>query len=161
MPFDATVDEVLTSLCARHPIGYTPEVVWRGYRVSAGIAYYRRGVIGLSKFVIKDEQAARATLVHEYAHLLAYTRHGQRGVGHGEAWRQAMRDLGAEPRVCHCYEVQRNARKQEVGYQCQRCGTVLVRHRRLPKRRRYVHLGCGGAIKYAWTRPVIPSPQPT
>ena len=68
---------------------------------------------------------------------------------------QAMVDLGLEPKVCHTYPVQRNSKRQEVGYLCQRCGTTLVRSRRLPLKRRYMHAGCGGTVKYAWTRQVM------
>jgi SprT protein len=120
------------------------------------MAYYRIGTIGLSRTVIQDEQQLKDTLVHEYAHLLAYVRHGRKGVGHGPPWKQAMTDLGAPPKVRHNYEVQRNERRQEVAYQCQKCGALLMRSRKLPKRRRYVHINCGGPIKFAWARSVMP-----
>jgi len=149
-------EQVLSELCAAHPLGYVPKIAWRGYRVSAGMAYYRIGTIGLSKTIIHDEARLRDTLVHEYAHLLAYQRHGRRGVGHGAPWKQAMFDLGAAPKVRHDYEVQRNSRRQEVAYQCQRCGALVLRSRKLPKRRRYIHTDCGGTIKFAWSRAVMP-----
>lgn len=145
---------LLLQLCDNHPLGYVPKLAWRGYRVSAGMAYYKLGAIGLSRYVVKDEPQMRDTLKHEYAHLLAYYRHGKAGCGHGEPWRQAMRDLGLEPKVYHGYEVFRNRRRQEVGYLCERCGVTLIRSRRLPGRRRYVHTGCGGVIKFAWARAV-------
>lgn len=147
---------LLRELCSAHPIGYAPQLVWKNYRVSAGMAFYRTGIIALSSSIIDDEEKLRDTLIHEYAHLLAYYRHGREGIGHGKPWQDAMRDLGVEPRVQHNYPVKRNAQRQQVGYTCQRCGTVLVRAKRLPKRRRYAHAGCGGAIKYTWTRPVTP-----
>ncbi len=62
------------------------------------MAYYRIGTIGLSRTVITNEQQLRDTLVHEYAHLLAYVRYGRKGVGHGPPWKQAMTDLGAHQR---------------------------------------------------------------
>jgi SprT protein len=103
----------------------------------------------------------RDTLVHEYAHLLAYRRHGRHGIGHGPRWKEAMADLGAAPKVRHNYEVQRNSSRQEVAYTCQKCGAILVLSRKLPKRRRYVHNGCGGPIKFAWARAVMPQPSDT
>jgi len=137
----------LTQLCEEFPLGYVPELVWRGYRVTAGLAYYRKGVIGLSSRVLKDETAVVDTLVHEYAHLLAVSRHGYRAAGHGVAWKQAMHDLGQEPKVRHNYEVERNVTRQSVTYVCVRCGRQVVRARRLPRRRRYVHAQCGGDLK--------------
>jgi len=137
----------LAELCRDFPLGYTPELVWRGYRVTAGLAYYRKGVIGLSTRVLKEEQAVLDTLTHEYAHLLAVARHGNRAAGHGPAWRQAMADLGQEAKVRHNYEVERNVARQSVVYTCKRCGAHIKRARRLPKRRRYMHAGCGGEIR--------------
>jgi len=137
----------LDQLCEEFPLAYVPEVVWRGYRVSAGLAYYRTGVIGLSTRVLKDEKAVIETLVHEYAHLLAVARHGARAAGHGPAWQRAMLDLGQQPKVRHNYEVERNTARQSVTYVCVRCGRSIVRSRRLSKRRRYVHANCGGALR--------------
>jgi predicted SprT family Zn-dependent metalloprotease len=139
----------LVQLCAEFPLGYVPELIWRGYRVTAGLAYYRKGVIGLSTRVLKDETSVVDTLVHEYAHLLAVKRHGTRAAGHGPAWQKAMRDLGQEPKVRHNYEVERNVARQSVTYVCIRCGKSIVRARRLPKRRRYIHANCGGDLRLA------------
>jgi predicted SprT family Zn-dependent metalloprotease len=111
------------------------------------MAYYREGVIGLSHIVLKEPQAVRDTLGHEYAHLLAVHRAGQRGAGHGAPWRTAMKDLGLEPKVRHNYAVERNSGGQQVEYLCARCGATILRRRRLPNRRKYVHACCGGDLK--------------
>lgn len=137
----------LDDLCRRFPMGYRPRIEWRSYRVSAGMAYYREGVIGLSRYVLKEPDAVRDTLGHEYAHLLAVHRVGIRGAGHGAPWKAAMRDLGLEPKVRHNYKVERNDVGQQVEYLCVRCGAVILRRRRLPSRRKFVHAGCGGSIK--------------
>lgn len=137
----------LVQLCEEFPLGYVPLLRWKGYRVTAGLAYYRIGEIGLSTRVLKDEKAVVETLVHEYAHLLAVARHGLRAAGHGAAWQKAMRDLGQEPKVRHNYAVERNVARQSVTYVCVRCGKQVVRSRRLPKRRRYVHANCGGDLR--------------
>jgi len=139
----------LRELCAQFPLGYEPELIWKGYRVTAGMAYYRHGIIGLSNRVLKDEYTAVETLVHEYAHLLAVARHGTRAAGHGEPWQRAMRELGQEPKVRHNYEVERNEKRQKVVYTCLRCGKSFERARRLPRRRKYVHANCGGSLKLA------------
>jgi SprT protein len=111
------------------------------------MAYYGTFTIGLSRHVLTDEERVRETLVHEYAHLLAYAREGKTGAGHGAAWRRAMADLGAPANVRHRYEVRRNARRQRVAYRCRKCGKDFTRARRLPSTRTYVHAACGGALQ--------------
>lgn len=143
----AYADEVLREVQASHPLPYAPKVEWRNYRVTAGMAYYRIGVIGLSRIVLTDRQRLRETLLHEYAHLLAVARHGRRAAGHGPAWKQAMLELGMEPNVRHTYSVERNTPRQKVTYRCLSCGKLLQRSRRLPRRKRYVHANCGGDLR--------------
>jgi SprT protein len=149
----SAVDLKLAELAVAFPLRRQARVEWRNYRVSAGIAYYRTGTIGLSAVVLITVQAALDTLIHEYAHLMAYERHGRRGADHGAAWRTAMLELGAVPKVRHNYAVDRNRRLQEVGYLCLGCGKTIIRARRLPKRRKYVHADCGGDLKLAYVKP--------
>jgi SprT protein len=137
----------LEELFRKFPLSYRPVVEWRSYRVSAGMAYYREGVIGLSKFVLTEPASVRETLGHEYAHLLAVDRVGLRGAGHGAPWRAAMRDLGLEPKVRHNYAVERNDQSRQVEYVCVKCGASIMRRRRLPNRRKYVHSRCGGDLR--------------
>jgi predicted SprT family Zn-dependent metalloprotease len=148
--------QLLAQLCARHPIGYVPKLIWKNLRVSAGMAYYRQGAIGLSRLILTDQERVRATLIHEYAHLLAVARHGRRAANHGPFWQAAMRELGEEPTVRHTYEVARNQPRQSVSYTCVRCGAVLQRSRRLPRTRKYVHAACGGPVRLT---SVAPSPR--
>lgn len=140
-------EAALNEAASRFPLSYQPRVVWRGYRVTAGIAYYRTGIIGLSAFVLKSPEAVRETLLHEYAHLLAVDRHGPSAANHGPAWQRAMHDLGVSPTVKHTYDVERNVSRQRVTYVCVRCGTAIVRTRRLRKTHRYVHTDCGGSLR--------------
>jgi len=142
----ANAAAILAELTASHPLGYVPVLQWKNLRVTAGMAYYTKGMIALSRVLLTDEARLRRTLVHEYAHLLAVARHGRKAAGHGAAWRQAMLELGAEPEVTHKYEAKRNARRQQVTYRCKGCGASIVRARRLPRRRKWVHAGCGGAV---------------
>ena len=140
-------ERLLQELFERFPLAQPPRLVWKNLRVSAGIAYYRAGAIALSRIVLTTEERMRGTLIHEYAHLLAVHRSGQKGAGHGEPWKLAMRDLGEEPRVRHTYEVRRNTKRQAVAYRCKKCGVVIQRSRRLPRHRKYVHAQCGGGLK--------------
>lgn len=137
----------LDRLCAAFPLGYRPALEWRAFRTTAGMAYYRRRAIGLGAAVLTTPERLVDTLTHEYAHLLAFARHGARGANHGAPWRQAMADLGAEPRVHHTYDVARNAPRQRVVYRCVRCGVPIERRRRLPRGRAYVHAACGGGLR--------------
>lgn len=132
---------------ARYPLPHRPLLVWKNLRVSAGIAHYRTYSISLSRILLNTPERLENTLAHEYAHLLAVSRHGLKAGNHGEYWKEAMRDLGCEPSVRHTYEVQRNEQRQQVTYQCVRCGVLIFRARRLSKWRKYVHASCGGAVK--------------
>jgi len=138
---------MLDELMRTHPLKARPQLVWKSLRVTAGVAYYRHNTIGLSKNLLVDEVRLRSTLIHEYAHLVAVERHGQKAAGHGPYWKRAMTELGVTPERTHCYEVQRNERRQQVTYVCVRCGAQILRSRRLPKRRKYVHAQCGGGLR--------------
>lgn len=144
---EAFADSLLSELIRQFPLPSRPVLVWKGLRVSAGIAYYRDNRIALSKVLLTDEERVRSTLVHEYAHLLAYHRHGRKAANHGPHWQRAMLDLGEEPKRTHSYEVERNAPRQRVSYRCLKCGKEFVRSRRLPRRRIYVHSNCGGSLR--------------
>lgn len=144
--FRILADERLSELCALHPLGYRPTILWKNLRVTAGQAIYSRRTIGLSAILLTTEERVLDTLDHEYAHLLAIARHGKRGMGHGPAWRQAMADLGRPATVRHRYEVERNASRQSVIYHCQICCEKFQRKKRLPQRRKYLHVNCGGEI---------------
>lgn len=138
--------QALVEAESQFPLSFTPELEWRRYSVTAGMAHYQQGLISLSAIVLKEPNQVRETLLHEYAHLLAFDRHGRKGVGHGRHWRQAMVDLGLEPKVHHQYEVVRNQARQTVVYRCKKCGETFARKRRLPQRKRYFHRQCGGQI---------------
>lgn len=140
-------ESLLDDLMVRFPLRNRPLLVWKSLRVTAGIAYYRTNQIGLSNRILIDPERLRITLLHEYAHLLAVERHGRLAANHGPAWQKAMIDLGLPPVRTHNYEVERNAARQQVIYQCQKCGQKFSRTRRLPKRRKYMHARCGGGLR--------------
>lgn len=147
MHLRTVAEDILTDLFGRFPMSYRPRIAWKAMRVSAGMAYYRTGVIGLSSRILDTEEKLRSTLIHEYAHLLAVDRHGKKAANHGLYWQHTMHELGAEPIVRHKYDVERNQPKQKVTYRCTKCGKLIERARRLPKRRRYIHATCGGGLK--------------
>jgi predicted SprT family Zn-dependent metalloprotease len=145
-PLAQLAKKILGEAMATHPLKYTPTIRWKNLRVSAGLAYYRTGSIGLSAIILDTPEKLRQTLLHEYAHLLAVDRHGRKAANHGVHWRQAMIDLGLEPKVRHTYECVRNSPRQKVTYKCRKCGANIERSRRLPRNRRYVHSSCGGGL---------------
>ncbi|HMS55672.1 MAG TPA: SprT-like domain-containing protein [Fimbriimonadaceae bacterium] len=145
-------NQQLLELSRLFPLGYEPKLIWKPLRVTAGQALYLQGTIALSSKVIVTEEQLRDTLVHEYAHLLAVSRHGRKAANHGEHWQQAMRDLGAEPKRTHGYAVSRNQRHQEVVYRCKGCGAEIVTKRLLNRKRRYLHRDCGAFITYSHHR---------
>jgi len=151
---------LLQRLMAAHPLPYQPKLEWRSYRVTAGMAYWKLGTIGLSRQVLQTEIQVRDTLIHEYAHLLAVARAGANAANHGPHWQQAMRDLGAPPVVRHTYEVTRNRPRQVTVYRCLKCGKEFERARRLPKRRRYQHANCGGGLKLVAVKRITPGNSP-
>lgn len=146
---ETAASQALDEAMAKFPLRNRPVVEWRPYRVTAGMAYYKVNKIGLSKYVLTNPTDVRETLLHEYAHLLAVERHGVKAANHGLGWRQAMIDLGLTPRVRHNMPVERNTKRQAVVYKCLKCGAEIVRARKLPKRRKYHHVNCGGAIRLA------------
>lgn len=141
-------ESILGELMASVPLQRLPRLVWRNYRVTAGTANHKDWTIALSVSLLTDKERLRETLVHEFAHLVAFSRVGKRGWNHGLEWQLAMHELGAQPVVRHQYEVRRNSRTQVVWYLCERCHAKIQRARRLPRRKKYLHLGCGGAIKF-------------
>ena len=145
---DSYALEVLTEACQRHPLKRTPTLVWKRFRTTAGRADLRNTIIELSSIVLRDEAQVRDTLLHEYAHLMAFERYGMKGRGHGPAWRHAMRELGLEPKVKHTYDCTGNRPRQRVIYRCKGCGATFARLRRLAIRKRFVHRGCGGDIAF-------------
>lgn len=150
LPFEVLVqrsEALLDDLVQGFPIGYRPILVWRNLRVSAGLARYHERTIVLSRLILTDFERLDLTLKHEYAHLMAVARHGRKAANHGPLWQAAMRELGQKPTVRHNYEVERNAKRQQVAYRCRGCGALITRSKRLPKGRKYVHAVCGGALR--------------
>lgn len=148
-PLRDYAEATLADLLRDFPLPKRPCIVWRRYRTTAGTADYNTWTINLSLIVLDDEVKLNSTLRHEYAHLLTYARFGPKhGRGHGPAWRMVMREMGQEPEVRHCYPANRNQKRQVVVYKCQKCGERIARHRRLPRRRKYAHINCGGLIQF-------------
>jgi len=91
------------------------------------------------------------TVPHEVAHLIAFARYGSRIRPHGSEWRAVMEYLGAEPRRCHRYDVDRAAsrRLQEFDYHCGCRNHRLssIRHNRVLAGYTYLCRRCSGPLR--------------
>ncbi len=143
---DRLVRELLDRWSASHPLRRPPTVVWsRRLTASAGRAYPTKALIVLSSKLLDAPQRVEQTLAHEYAHLMAFEASGGRCKPHGREWRAAMASLGYPARRTHDYAACRVAPRRWA-YRCLVCGAEILRVRRLPRGRRYLHAGCGGPI---------------
>jgi predicted SprT family Zn-dependent metalloprotease len=93
----------------------------------------------------------RETLLHELAHACDHLTNqpGQRYRRvHGPDWQSWAMALGINPqRTGHSPELdQLHQQRLKLVAVCQRCGVEILRLRRLPARRKFIHPGCGGRI---------------
>ncbi len=142
--------EQFEKLCREHPMKCRPNLIWKPLRVSAGKAYLAEHAISLSSIVLNTRQRVLDTLIHEYAHLLAYERHGRKAANHGPHWRAVMAELGAKPEVTHNYTdaIVRNQKRSVAVHVCRKCGARFELARRLPRTRKHLHRGCGGLVAF-------------
>lgn len=96
-----------------------------------------------------DQQ--RDTLLHELAHACDHlvNQPGQPyRRAHGPGWKAWAESFGIDPRrTGHSPELaQLHRQRLKPVAICQRCGLVVMRLRRLPARRRFLHPDCGGRI---------------
>ncbi|HWA82162.1 MAG TPA: hypothetical protein VG820_01920, partial [Fimbriimonadaceae bacterium] len=61
-PLSDMADEILREAMDRFPLSYVPVIKWKRLRVSAGLAYYRIGTIGLSSLILDTPEKLRQTL---------------------------------------------------------------------------------------------------
>lgn len=133
-------------------------LVWQPIRITfdlrgmvGGKAWAGLNLIQINPGFVDDEHYSdllNQTIPHEYAHILAGRKYGQR-VGHGPEWKYVMRLMGLEPRRCHNYDLtkvikvvmyrcacrdhqfstRRHAvvRKYGTTYTCRDCKTPIVR----------------------------------
>jgi predicted SprT family Zn-dependent metalloprotease len=102
-----------------------------GARRRLGSCHYGQRTLTLSRplTLLNPEATIRDTILHEIAHALTP------GAGHGPAWREAARRIGAKPQAC---ADARDVTLPEAPYAlvCDGCGTETPRYRR--PRSRYV-----------------------
>ena len=73
------------------------------------------------------------TVLHEIAHLVAWSRSRHRG--HGAPWKQACADLGIPgEKATHTLPLPRNTQKKKWLYTCKSCDLSVKRTRRMKRR---------------------------
>lgn len=123
----------------------------------AGQAWPREGLLRFNPVLGGENwpHFLKHTVAHEAAHLLACWRHGEKALGHGPAWREAMAMFGVAPDVCHRYDTSRSIawRQRRWPY---RCGCpwpqqlTTTRHNRVQFRRAvYLCTTCGEQLRFA------------
>lgn len=92
---------------------------------------------------VLDEAEVRDTILHEIAHVLAGIR-----AGHGPAWKDVARSLGARPEACASPKARIAYRYKLV---CPKCGELDGGFHRRPTTK-YAHMKCGTPLKVVDTR---------
>jgi predicted SprT family Zn-dependent metalloprotease len=149
LAFDCPEDwaaEALRQARLRVPSSKEPRMVWTSYTTCAGRAFFREFEIRLSRRVLKTQEQVHDTVLHEYAHLVVYERHGTSAKPHGPEWKELMRLLGGVPKATHDYPVERRSVSRNIIYRCNVCGFLLRRVRPFKRNRVYSHVGCGGVF---------------
>jgi predicted SprT family Zn-dependent metalloprotease len=112
-------------------------------RTTAGRAWWPARTIELNSKLkeFSDEEIWR-TLKHEFAHLLAYERHGRKRIEpHGAEWKAACADLGiAGESTYHSLPLKGRKMKRKHSYACPSCLAVVARVR--PIRRAVACYSC-------------------
>lgn len=103
------------------------------------------------QFALEEEKLVE-TFLHELAHCFDHLTN-QAGteyrIAHGEGWRNWALALGIRANRCGESEALSELQQKELKIVavCSKCGFMLRRLRRLPRRRRYLHKECGGRLK--------------
>lgn len=105
-------------------------------RTTAGRAFWPDAVIELNpklKEIAPDE--VQRTLLHELAHLVAYSRAGRRRItAHGVEWQQACNDVGIPGEgVTHSLPLPGRKMRKRWSYSCPVCGEGFERVRKIKR----------------------------
>lgn len=104
--------------------------------------------ISLNEALLDHPEDMKATLLHEFAHVLADRVHYPNRDGscrHDVRWRTIARMIGDDAERCHEYDyIQRKKRAKKYEYECSLCGTVVATARRLKHDgATHFHQACG------------------
>jgi SprT protein len=114
------------------------QVIWNPrLRSTAGYAKWPNWIVELNPRLEEFPGQTERTLLHELAHLVAYSRMKRKRIEpHGEEWQQACADLGIPGESArHTLPLPRTKQTRKLLYQCPAC---LVKVERVRKFQRHV-----------------------
>ena len=98
-------------------------------------------------YAANEAEFLEDTVVHEFAHLVAYQVYGD--LGHGAGWKMVMAKFGAIATRCHSYAVPKKATSKSYTFKC-----ACMEHQFTPQRMAWVRKGkvykcrhCGEILK--------------
>lgn len=156
----STVDEVAADLRIKLPNDLPNAClslkVLTNNRISNTLGRFRRqhrngqtiAWIELSGELAQDRNIYRITFLHELAHAWAYHA-GFPNAKHNRVWKYYAERLGiVANRLIYAPHLgkERVRREPKAIAKCSKCGQTILRRRKLPKNRVYVHTSCGGTI---------------
>lgn len=152
---DRISDALARRGCGRELLGRIADVpVLRSHAVRRLGSYVTRGgePVAIRLQFAQEEERLVETFLHELAHLFDHLTHQPGKLyrrAHGDGWRRWALALQIAPVLCGDSEALRqlHVSRLKVVAVCKRCGYELRRLRRLPRRRRYSHVGCGGTFR--------------
>ncbi len=133
------IDDAIFCLAEKAGEEYASQVkiIWnRRMRSTAGRAYLHLAKVELNPRLlhIGDDPLShvRQTLLHELAHLLAYHRHGNKILAHGNEWKQACADLGIPgEKATHSLPLPTRQQSKKWSYTCPVCFEMIKRVKRM------------------------------
>lgn len=112
-------------------------VLWNPHmRSTAGRAYWPSARIELNpKLREISPEEIHQTLMHELAHLIAFSRNRFKKIApHGEEWQQACNELGIPgEKATHSLPLPKTSQRKKWRYACPNCGDLIERVRKLKR----------------------------
>jgi len=102
---ESIIHTIKTDLEAKHPFLETWTVTFDNSKRRAGLCNMTKREISFSRHHVKNNLSPviRDTILHEFAHAIAFERHGD--TGHGFHWKNIAQQLGATPKAKGNFEL--------------------------------------------------------
>lgn len=134
---------IRSDLAKKHPFLVEWHIDWkrRGTFRALGTCCFKPKLIKMNiEYVLKGKEAdIKDTILHEFAHAIAYNLYRDRG--HGRFWKMVCREIGAIPRSCKASGVEFSGQR---GYKWslvhRETGEVYKKYKNRPKWANRVHM---------------------
>ena len=139
------VEQAKVETQARPDIANAPVDISENYRTTAGRVRWTKGhpkIILARRLFMEPGDAwkiVHEVFLHELAHLF------EKRDRHGYRWASRCEKFGIAVEQFHDYAALQGSAKKLVA-ECSDCGQKIIRKRRLPKKRSFHCLKCGGPI---------------